>query len=85
MEGLRLYSDFNIHEFTQQLQNSCAKAQTKIFQKGDTITSYIKNRNQVCILKTGLADLVRYDVNGNKTIVDTEYYLKLLSLENLIL
>ena len=66
-----MYSDFNIHEFTQQLQNSCAKAQTKIFQKGDTITSYIKNRNQVCILKTGLADLVRYDVNGNKTIVET--------------
>ena len=66
-----MYSDFNIQEFTQQLQNSCAKAQTKIFQKGDTITSYIKNRNQVCILKTGSADLVRYDVNGNKTIVET--------------
>jgi CRP-like cAMP-binding protein len=66
-----LYSDFNIKEFTQQLQNSCTKAQTKKFDKNDTITTYIKNRNQICILKSGLADLVRYDINGNKTIVET--------------
>jgi CRP-like cAMP-binding protein len=64
-----LYSDFNIKEFT--LQNSCTKAQTKKFDKNDTITTYIKNRNQICILKSGLADLVRYDINGNKTIVET--------------
>lgn len=66
-----MYSDFNIQEFTQQLQNSCAKAQTKKFVKNETITTYIKNRNQICILKDGLADLVRYDINGNKTIVET--------------
>ena len=66
-----MYSDFNIKEFTQQLQNSCAKAQTKKFVKNETITTYIKNRNQICILKDGLADLVRYDINGNKTIVET--------------
>ncbi len=66
-----MYSDFNIHEFTKQLQNSCAKAQTKKFDKNEIITSYIKNRNQICILKSGLADLVRYDINGNKTIVET--------------
>lgn len=66
-----MYSDFNIQEFTQQLQNSCAKAQTKKFVKNETITTYIKNRNQICILKEGLADLVRYDINGNKTIVET--------------
>lgn len=66
-----MYSDFNIQEFTQQLQNSCAKAQTKKFIKNETITTYIKNRNQICILKEGLADLIRYDINGNKTIVET--------------
>ena len=44
------------------------KSQTKKFEKNDIITTYIKNRNQVCILKNGLADLVRYDINGNKTI-----------------
>ncbi len=66
-----MYSDFNIEEFTQQLQNDCMKSQTKKFEKNDIITTYIKNRNQVCILKSGLADLVRYDINGNKTIVET--------------
>lgn len=66
-----MYSDFDIKEFTQQLQKSCAKAQTKKIKKNDIITTYIKNRNQICILKTGLADLVRYDINGNKTIVET--------------
>ena len=66
-----MYSDFNIEEFTQQLQNDCMKSQTKKFEKNDIITTYIKNRNQVCILKNGLADLVRYDINGNKTIVET--------------
>lgn len=66
-----MYSDFNIGEFTKQLQKSCSKAQTKKFEKNEIITSYIKNRNQICILKSGSADLVRYDVNGNKTIVET--------------
>lgn len=66
-----MYSDFDIKEFTQQLQNNCAKAQTKKFEKNDIITTYIKNRNQICILKSGLANLVRYDINGNKTIVET--------------
>lgn len=66
-----MYSDFDIKEFTEQLQTSCSKAQTKKFEKNDIITTYIKNRNQICILKTGLADLVRYDINGNKTIVET--------------
>ncbi|MBO5477869.1 MAG: Crp/Fnr family transcriptional regulator [Clostridia bacterium] len=66
-----MYSDFNIAEFTQQLQNCCSRAQTKKFEKNEIITTYIKNRNQICILKNGSADLVRYDVNGNKTIVET--------------
>ena len=64
-----MYSDFNIAEFTQQLQKCCTRAQTKKFEKNDIITTYIKNRNQICILKTGSADLIRYDVNGNKTII----------------
>lgn len=66
-----MYSDFNIAEFTQQLQKCCTRAQTKKFEKNDIITTYIKNRNQICILKTGSADLIRYDVNGNKTIVES--------------
>ncbi len=66
-----MYSDFNIREFTKQLQNSCSKTQHKIFKKNEIITTYIKNRNQICILTRGRADLIRYDINGNKTIVET--------------
>ena len=32
--------------------------------------TYIAKRNQFCILKDGNADLVRYDFNGNRTIVE---------------
>lgn len=66
-----MYSDFDILEFTEQLKNRCAKTQIKKFDKNEIITTYIKNRNQICILKTGSADLIRYDINGNKTIVET--------------
>lgn len=63
--------DFNIKEFTKQLQNSCTKIQIKKVEKNNTITTYIKNRNQIYILTSGKADLVKYDVDGNKTIIET--------------
>lgn len=63
--------DFNIKEFTKQLQNSCTKIQIKKVEKNNTITTYIKNRNQIYILASGKADLIKYDVNGNKTIIET--------------
>lgn len=55
--------------FVESFANQCSKAQIKIFDKNDTITTYIEKRNQVCILIGGEADLIRYDVNGNKTII----------------
>lgn len=66
-----MYSNFNIYEFTQQLQNNCSKIQIKETKKNEIIINYIKNRNKICILKKGIADLVRYDKNGNKTIIET--------------
>ena len=71
-----MFNDFDILEFTKQLQNCCSKAQTKKYDKNDIITTYIKNRKQICILKSGSADLIRYDVNGNKTIVETRLKIK---------
>jgi CRP-like cAMP-binding protein len=59
--------DFNI--FLEECPNSCNKIQEKFFNKGDVITTYIEKRNQICILITGEADLIRYDFNGNKTII----------------
>ena len=66
-----MYKDLNITEFTQQLQNSNLNIQIKKKKKNDIITTYIKNRNQICILKKGNADIIRYDKNGNKTIIET--------------
>ena len=66
-------SNFNLDKFISDLQSFCIKTQTKSFEKGEIITTYLVNRRQVCILVEGSADLLRYDFNGNKTIVERFY------------
>ena len=61
---------FNIDNFIRNFEHCCNKVTKKTFNKNELITSYIKNRNQFCILISGNADLVRYDLNGNRTIVE---------------
>ncbi len=61
---------FDIKEFINQFANNCCKVQKKTFEKNEVITTYIEKRNQFCILVHGNADLVRYDLNGNRTIVE---------------
>lgn len=63
-------TNFNVSDFIDELDKNCSKIQKKQFKKGDVITSYIAKRHQLCILLSGEADLVRYDFNGNKTIVE---------------
>lgn len=62
--------NFNIEEFIHNFETSCHRIQKKTFSKNEVITSYIKKRNQFCVLIDGNADLVRYDFNGNRTIVE---------------
>lgn len=50
--------------------NNCIKMQKKFFKKGDVITNFIEKRKQICILISGNADLIRYDLNGNKDIIE---------------
>lgn len=57
-------------DLVQELQEGCSKLQKKHFKKNEVITTYIQNRNQICIMVDGKADLVRYDLNGNQNIVD---------------
>ncbi len=52
------------------IENSCSRIQKKHFLKNENITTYIQKRNQICIMLSGTADLIRYDLNGNKDIVD---------------
>ena len=62
--------DFNISDFIQNFNMHCSKTQVKYFEKGEIITTYLVNRNQICILIDGSADLIRYDFKGNKNIIE---------------
>ena len=63
-------NNFNIEEFSNKLVSSCEKIQQKNFEKNEIITTYIVNRNQICIVLEGSADLIRYDFNGNQMVVE---------------
>ena len=63
-------NNFSIENFCNSLLSSCEKVQEKDFEKNEIITTYIVNRNQVCIVLEGSADLMRYDFNGNQMIVE---------------
>ena len=61
---------FDIKKFANDIISNCEKAQVKEFDKNEIITTYIVNRNMLFILLEGTADLIRYDFNGNQTIVE---------------
>lgn len=62
-------TDFEISNFFQEANTNCSKVTKRSFSKGEVITTYIEKRNQMCILLSGTANLIRYDFNGNKTII----------------
>ena len=69
MGGYFLDTKFDKKFFIENFKNNCNKTQTKKFAKGETVTNYIEKRNQICIVLSGEVDLVRYDLNGTKTII----------------
>lgn len=64
-----MVTDFDVSIFFQSFKSSCCKVSKHSFTKGETVTTYVEKRNQMCILLFGEADLIRYDFNGNKTII----------------
>lgn len=62
-------TNFDKKIFIKNFRENCNKIQIKKISKGETVTSYIEKRNQICIIVSGEVDLIRYDVNGNKTII----------------
>lgn len=62
-------TDFDIETFLDDFGTNCTRVQKRSFSKGEVITTYIEKRNQMCILLSGIANLIRYDFNGNKTII----------------
>jgi len=57
-------------DLVQDISDNCLRMQKKAFAKGEIITTYMEKRKQICILLSGKADLIRYDLNGNKDIID---------------
>ena len=62
-------TNFDKKIFIENFKNNCNKIQIKKFTKGETVTTYIEKRSQICIVISGEIDLIRYDFNGNKTII----------------
>ena len=60
-----------ISDIIENISCNCIKVQRKTFEKGSIITTYIEKRKQICILLSGKADLIRYDLNGNKDIIES--------------
>ena len=63
--GFFMDTNFDKKIFIENFKNNCNKVQIKKFTKGETVTTYIEKRSQICIE----IDLIRYDFNGNKTII----------------
>ena len=63
----------DISELAQEISCKCIKAQKKSFSAGSVITTYMEKRKQICILLSGKADLIRYDLKGNKDIIERFY------------
>ncbi len=63
-------NNVDISRFIEDFKVSCSKVQIKEFAKDETITTFLVNRNQFCILISGTADLVRYDYNGNRIVTE---------------
>ena len=59
-----------VSDLVDNVLENCVKTQRKFFKKGDVITNYMEKRKQICILISGEADLIRYDLNGNKNIIE---------------
>ena len=62
--------EYNVESFIEKFSQNCISVQKKYFKKNQVITTYIQKRNQICILLRGEADLVRYDFNGSKSIIE---------------
>lgn len=59
-----------LSSFFEEFSSSCKNVQRKFFKRNEIITTYIQKRNQICVLLTGEADLVRYDLNGGRSIIE---------------
>ena len=55
------------------LANGCKRVTKIRYKKGDIISNLIPNKNHFGLIVEGCADLIRYDLSGNRSIVERYY------------
>ena len=59
----------NVQELIELLSH-CKNVRIKKYKRGELISTYIANRTQIGIIVEGNADLIRYDYDGNRNIIE---------------
>ena len=49
----------------------CFDTEVKKYRSGSCITDYSRNSDKIGVILSGSADMIRYDINGIRTIVET--------------
>ena len=62
---------FDFNRFCENIQHHCALVTVKKFKKNEIITTYLLKRNQICVLLSGQALLMRYTKDGQRHILNT--------------
>lgn len=68
MENLFFFKNVSKEDINKMLK--CFEAKEKTYKKGDTILNFIGNFGLVGIIITGEASVVRYDLNGDKLLIE---------------
>ena len=63
-----LFKDISMEEYKRLL--SCLGARTKSFESGETICCYSSSFQEIGIIGSGTASVVRYEYNGARTILE---------------
>ena len=63
-------NNIDISKFIEEFEVGCTRVQKKTFHKGDVIINYSENNNELCILISGIANLVKYDYSGNRFVTE---------------
>lgn len=64
-----LFKGINEHDCHRMIE--CFNIEVKKFREGSSISDYSKKGDKIGIILKGSADVVRYDANGIRTIIET--------------
>lgn len=68
MDNLTLFDNIEENDIKKMLK--CFNSKKRAFKKDSTALSNIRNTNLIGIILKGTANLVKYDYNGNRTIIE---------------